>query len=112
MCRPAMRQAGSPKAAANFALAIMLENHRPEDPTAPRSGQAFVMLVNRLGGREIRLQTHVPYRRGHRLMLAARLGGRPAGREISRLSRLVPANEVMVGKLLLAEALLEAWKAN
>lgn len=102
-----MRQAGSPKAAANFALAIMLENHRSEDPTAPRSGQAFVMLVNRLGGREIRFQTHVPYRRGHRLMLSARLGGRLAGREIPRLTRLVPANARMVGDLVLAEALPE-----
>jgi hypothetical protein len=51
------RRGGKPDPAANFALAIMLENHRSEDPTAPRSGQAFVMLVNRLGGREIRQLT-------------------------------------------------------
>jgi hypothetical protein len=47
------RRCGKPDPAANFALAIMLENHRSEDPTAPRSGQVFMMLVNRLGGREV-----------------------------------------------------------
>ena len=44
-------------------------------------------------------------------MLSARLGGRLAGREIPRLTRLVPANERMVGDLVLAEALREACKA-